>query len=234
MVQANEGTFGKIAPHYRATEWVRRAPGLSHEQFAEHWRTVRAPLVRRTPGLVKATFHAIDHNLSPDVCYDAVLQYDFMDKAAYQAAMNGRQNDAQALLARDIAQFMQPDFTAITSRECVIRALDPKLPKPSAKRIGFVGRQPSIDRAEFFRQWRDIHAGEVLAQYGLVGYSLNLIDQDRFPSFPFDGYAELWWPDWEIQRESSRRMAGEYAKRANFFHSHLVMLIGEYDTVLAA
>lgn len=230
---ASEGTFGTIAPHYRATEWVRRAPGLSDEQFVHHWRTVRAPLVRRIPGLVKATFHAIDHALSPDVRYDAVLQYDFKDKAGYQAAMNGPQNEAQAQLARDVTRFMEPDFTAITSRECVIRELAPKLPKPRAKRIGFVGRDPGIDRAEFFRRWRDIHAEEVVAQYGLVAYSLNLIDQDRFPSFPFDGYAELWWPDWEIQRESSRRMAGEFAKRANFFHTHLVMLISDYDVVRA-
>jgi hypothetical protein len=126
---------------------------------------------------------------------------------------------------------MAPDFTAITSRECVIRELAPGTAKPKAKRIGFVGRQPGLDRPEFFRQWRDIHAGEVLPQYGLVAYSLNLIDQDRFPSFPFDGYAELWWPDWETQRESARRMAGEYAKRANFFYSHLVMLISDYDVV---
>jgi uncharacterized protein (TIGR02118 family) len=234
QAQANEGTFGTIAPLYRATEWVQRATGLLDEQFAEHWRTIRAPLVRQIPGLVKATFHAIDHTLSPEVRYDAAIQYDFKDKSAYQAAMNGPQNEAQVQLARDVAKFMQPDFTAITSRECVIRALDPKLAKPKAKRIGLVGRKPGIDRAEFFRRWRDIHAGEVLSQYGLVAYSLNLIDQDRFPSFPFDGYAELWWPDWEIQRESSRRLAGEYAKRANFFHSHLVMLIRDYDVVIAA
>jgi hypothetical protein len=210
---SNEGTFGKIAPHYRATEWVQRAPNLSEEQFAEHWREVRSPLVAQIPGLVKATFHAVDHKLSPDVRYDAAIQYDFKDKAAYHAAMNGRQTDAQDQLAQSLSQFMAPDFTA------------------KAKRIGFVGRQPGLDRAEFFRQWRDIHAGEVLPQYGLVAYSLNLIDQDRFPSFPFDGYAELWWPDWETQRESARRMAGEYAKRANFFYSHLVMLISDYDVV---
>ena len=37
----------------RMTVFVRRAEGLTHEEFLHHWRTVLGPLIAGTPGLAQ-------------------------------------------------------------------------------------------------------------------------------------------------------------------------------------
>jgi uncharacterized protein (TIGR02118 family) len=222
-----KGPLGKLSPWFKSTEFVFKADGLSSAQFVEHWRTVRAPLVKALPGLLRAVFNPVDKTLSPEVRYDAVVQLWFKDAAAYRACFNGAHAEVIEALAKDAPKFMQPDFLGMYVREDIVRAPAPGAPRPKAKRIGLVGRHPGTDQAAFFQAWRDKHAREVDPQYGLQAYKLNLIDRERFPDSPYDGYAELWWTDWAAHKEASRQIATAYQARSDFFHSHLTMLISD-------
>lgn len=68
---------------------TRRKPGLTREQFAEHYRAVHAPLARRLPGLVeyRQTLLRDDYQWRGQRCdYDAISVYVFTSDAAAQAA----------------------------------------------------------------------------------------------------------------------------------------------------
>ncbi|MEU9343807.1 EthD family reductase [Streptomyces sp. NPDC048278] len=68
---------------------TRRKPGLTREQFAEHYRSVHAPLARRLPGLVeyRQTLLRDDYRWEGQKCgYDAVSVYVFESDEAAEAA----------------------------------------------------------------------------------------------------------------------------------------------------
>ncbi|MFJ3802875.1 EthD domain-containing protein [Streptomyces sp. NPDC090088] len=68
---------------------TRRKPGLTREQFAEHYRSVHAPLARRLPGLVeyRQTLLRDDYQWEGQKCgYDAVSVYVFESDEAAEAA----------------------------------------------------------------------------------------------------------------------------------------------------
>jgi uncharacterized protein (TIGR02118 family) len=224
---ADAAPLGTLAPWFKVTEFVTRADGLTSAQFVEHWRTVRAPLIKALPGLMRAVFNPVDRALSPEVRYDAAIQLWFKDAAAYRACFDGAHAEVIEALAKDAPKFMRPDFLGLYTREDIVRSPRPGAPRPKAKRIGLVGRQPGMDQQAFFAAWRDKHARDVDPQFGLQGYKLNLLDRERFPDMPYDGYAELWWTDWPTQKQASRQIADAYRARSDFFHSHLIMLISD-------
>jgi uncharacterized protein (TIGR02118 family) len=219
--------IGKLSPHFKCTEFVRRRAGLSVDAMIKHWREIRAPLLRQIPGLVKFTFNTVDPRRSPDT-YDAAVELWFEDAAAYDAAFTGERAELTHRLSEDAKLWMQSDFLGLFTRETIIRELPPQARRPGAKRLGLIGRPPGTTPEEYLRAWRDDHAPEVDRQQGLVRYTLNSAER-RLPSSAWDGYAELSWTDWDTFEESARviRKKNEYAQRASFFHSHLLLLVDE-------
>lgn len=68
---------------------TRRKPGLTREQFAEHYRTIHAPLARKLPGLVeyRQTLLRDDYQWQGQQCsYDAISVYVFTSDEAAEAA----------------------------------------------------------------------------------------------------------------------------------------------------
>ncbi|VVN56894.1 hypothetical protein PS687_02501 [Pseudomonas fluorescens] len=61
------------------------------------------------------------------------------------------------------------------------------------KRCGFLTKRNDMTKEQFINHWQQVHA--VLCQKvpGLKRYAVNYIDRDVFPSFPFDGFSELWF-----------------------------------------
>jgi uncharacterized protein (TIGR02118 family) len=68
---------------------TKRKPGLAREQFAEHYRTIHAPLACRLPGLVeyRQTLLRDDYQWQGQRCdYDAISVYVFTSDIAAEAA----------------------------------------------------------------------------------------------------------------------------------------------------
>ena len=68
---------------------TRRKPGLTREEFAEHYRTVHAALARKLPGLVeyRQTLLRDDYHWHGQRCeYDAISVYVFEGDEAAEAA----------------------------------------------------------------------------------------------------------------------------------------------------
>ncbi len=63
------------------------------------------------------------------------------------------------------------------------------------KRSGFVVRREDISVEEFRQHWLGVHAPLVRDRANPSGYRVNLVDRDRFPDFPYDGFSELWFED---------------------------------------
>ncbi|WP_194903835.1 EthD family reductase [Catenulispora rubra] len=68
---------------------TRRKAGLTREEFAEHYRSVHAPLARRLPGLLeyRQTLLRADYQWHGQRCeYDAISVYVFESDEAAEAA----------------------------------------------------------------------------------------------------------------------------------------------------
>ena len=63
------------------------------------------------------------------------------------------------------------------------------------KRLGFVKRREDMTHQQFTRHWLGVHASLCAKLPGLRRYSVNLIDQQRFSKFGYDGFSELWFDD---------------------------------------
>lgn len=228
---ADRGPLAGRPPLFKCTQFVRRAPALRPEALLDHWRRHRAPLLRRLTGLRGLTFNSVNRERSPDVPYDAVIELWFASAEAYAHAVNAADPDLVETLAADRPKFIEADFLGIFSSEVVVRPVPPQAGRPRAKRIGLVGRQPGMRRDQFFDDWIRRHAPEADRQPGLEGYVLNLREQDRFLDCPWDGFAELWWHDWDAFEAASRAIRGTVGARLGFFHSHLLLYLDEHEEI---
>jgi hypothetical protein len=87
-----------------------------------------------------------------------------------------------------------------------------------------------MPQTQFFHDWVEEHAPPVDRQPGLERYVLNLLTRDRELDMPWDGYAELWWTDWDAY-ESGRahiRERNDLNQRLGFFHAHELLLVEEH------
>ncbi len=61
------------------------------------------------------------------------------------------------------------------------------------KRSGFVVRRPDLSVEEFRRYWIEKHAPLVREIAHPQRYTVNWVDREQFPDFPFEGFSELWF-----------------------------------------
>jgi len=212
---------------FKCTEFLRRAPGLTIDAFEAHWRSERAPLMRALPGLAGLTFNLVDGARSPNAPYDGVIELWFADERAYGHAFDDGDPRLLEALAIDAPRFAAGSPMGFFTREVAIRPFDPRTPRGQAKRIGLVGRQPGTSLPRFFKAWVEQHAQDAANQPGLVAYILNLRSGPRLPDVPWDGYAELWWADWEAFAGASRAIAATVNARLGFFHAHQLLYVQE-------
>ena len=221
-----QAKVGKDLAGFKCTEFIRRGPGLSREQFADHWRAVRGPLVRQLPGLTKLAFNVTDEAHTPNAPYDGAVEYWFADAAAYDHAFNGANDGLSEKLTADAKLFMQPDFLGMFTHEVEIHPLKPGIPAPKFKRMGLVRRTADVSRADFMAGWREKHSLLADLGYGIQRYVLNLIERDRMPDCPWDGYAEFWWESWaDMERASRDRPPAQLAEKSPFGDTLLLRLV---------
>lgn len=214
----------------KCTEYFRSPEGVSPEGQLDLWRETRRPLLARLGGVTGVALNLVHRERSPQFPFDGMVETTFASLAAFRASMNGT-TDAETLveLAANTPRFMQPAGLSLITTAAILREPPSPVRPTMAKRMGLVGRSPSTDRASFLQAWKDVHGPEVMRQPGLEGYVLNIAIEDRTPSSPWDGYAELWWSDWDAFDETSRQGSAGYAARAGFFFNHLVAYVTEYS-----
>ena len=148
---------------------------------------------------------------SPDAPYQAVVE------------VEGADREIRASLA--LRNLMAAPPLTMCTHPASIKPLDPAAPH-AAKRIGLVGRTPGAAKADFDRDWRLVHAPPVAAQPELSAYLLNIAASGEDARTGWDGYAELWWPDWAAcDRATAARL--KTRTDAGFFHKSLLLYVEE-------
>lgn len=61
------------------------------------------------------------------------------------------------------------------------------------KRLGLVKKREDMTHEQFTAHWLGVHATLCSKLPGMLRYSVNLVDRERFPKFGYDGFSELWF-----------------------------------------
>lgn len=98
---------GSFAPGIKYVSFVRRADGLSHEQFARHWSEIHAPLAREHHiGLAGYTQNVVRRSYSPGSAdIDGIAELRFGTRADYEERFYDS-DDGKAAIRADVKQFI--------------------------------------------------------------------------------------------------------------------------------
>ncbi|HEU0072631.1 MAG TPA: EthD family reductase [Dehalococcoidia bacterium] len=183
--------------------FLTRKPGMSVADFQTYWRDVHAPMIARSPGLLRY----IQSHACPEVydtyppAYDGAAEAWFDDMDAFNAAVaSPGWQDAIA----DVGNFMAPGGGRLFATEVpIIDALpSPQERAGMVKFMGLLTRRPGLSVDEFQRHWRDIHGPLVHTEFPEMRryiqchaiphtYSLT-------PPPAYDGVPEAWFDGLDV------------------------------------
>lgn len=107
-------------------------------------------------------------------------------------------------------------------------------PSRGVKVVAFVRRRPDLTRAEFVERWTRAHVA-LSSRLGMQPYRINvaLEPQDDGTTPPYDGTAEMYWPDLATFRAALASPEGILAGDdvSNFAASVELMVVEEYVPV---
>ena len=66
-------------------------------------------------------------------------------------------------------------------------------PKTFTKRLGILRKREDMTLEQFRTHWTTTHAALCAKLPGLRRYSVNFVDRERFATFDYDGFSELWF-----------------------------------------
>jgi uncharacterized protein (TIGR02118 family) len=98
---------GTYAPGIKYVSFVRRADGLTHEQFARHWSEVHAPLARtHHVGLAGYTQNVVRRAYTPGSAdIDGIAELRFRTRADYEERFYDS-DEGKAAIRADVKQFI--------------------------------------------------------------------------------------------------------------------------------
>jgi len=101
------------------------------------------------------------------------------------------------------------------------------------KRVGLVVRKAGMPLEEFHNYWLTVHADLCKKLPNMRRYSVNIVDRERFPEFPYDGFSELWFDSEEALNASLQSPEGEVllADIKNFVGHIYPILTHEYQQI---
>ena len=188
----------------KVVTYFKRKPGMSVEDFQNHWRTAHADLIVRLPGIrgyVQSHLLASAYRKGEPMC-DAVAESYFDDSQAIKAL--ALTPEYGAVLADE------PNFIDARSMDLIITdeylVKDAPVPEDALKSIDFVNRKAGMSVAQFQRYWRDIHGPLCLAAPAMLRYKQNqtrpaAYDKRKAP--PYDGVAMIWYEDLQSLRSAA-------------------------------
>jgi uncharacterized protein (TIGR02118 family) len=100
---------GEYAPGVKMVSFMRRAEGLSHEQFVRHWTENHAPLARtHHTGLWNYTQNAVRRAYTPGGAgIDGIAELHFRSRESFDTEFFDS-DDGRALILADVKRFMAP------------------------------------------------------------------------------------------------------------------------------
>ncbi|MBM4255925.1 MAG: EthD family reductase [Deltaproteobacteria bacterium] len=187
---------------------LTKKTGTSDEHFHNHWRTTHAQLALRITSLrryvqshyiphVSASFAVAPFHGAAEVWYDDL---------ATAVGMRTNPQYVEGAYADEPNFINQSDLKWLATKEHAVVAGSPIAKDAQlVKGVFLVKRKPGLSVAEFQDYWRNKHAPLVPRTPHLLKYVqchvLPETYESEFPP-PFDGVAELWWPDLAKFKES--------------------------------
>lgn len=169
---------------------LRRRPGVSHEQLADHWRSVHMPRViaHLTPNQYSVTLF----DQRDGTPFDGMASVTYDD---HQRARREQGRRMPAAVAQDgFGDLVEPANRLETTEHIVV---DGPRPVGARKITGLVTLRDGVDADAARTSWLADHAPNVAGGFQAAGglrYVVNFADQNRDVP-PFLGVAELWYRD---------------------------------------
>lgn len=198
-------------PPIQSFGMLNKRKDISPEQFSHHWEKIHGPLGLRTLPVVKR--YVQNHHLPGEIPGFNSAPYQGVSETWFdnmQDALNlPNSKEYEEGLKKDEPNFMAGGTGFMMTREREV------LPGPEIKQdtsllkvLFFLKRKPELSLQEFEENW-----GKVFdrpdSQTGLVRYVQCYILPETYDFSPFDGVAEMWWPDKETFDKSWSQMEGE-------------------------
>jgi uncharacterized protein (TIGR02118 family) len=199
--------------------FLTRKEGMSLADFQTYWRDIHAPLIARSPGLLRY----IQSHACPEVydtyppAYDGAAEAWFEDMDAFNAAVASP--GWQAAIA-DVGNFMAPGGGRLFATEVpIIDALpSPQERQGMIKFMGLLTRRPGLSVEEFQHHWRDIHGPLVHAEFPeMRRYIQCHAIPDTYSLTPppaYDGVPEAWFESLDVFPWRMVRREGEQLETA--------------------
>lgn len=218
----------------KVTEIVKRAKGLTVEEFQDHWLHSHGPIVAEMPGLLR---YAQSHTRPGgyrrgEPAYDGIAELWFQDKEALRSIAT---TDEFAAAKADEPKFIDPDsLIELVVDEHVIK--DGPAPAGGIKSIEFVNLRPDLTVTEAQRYWREVHGPiaariPTMSRYVQSHVRVRAFDRPTPPAFA--GTAVTWWADIDAMRASA--VSEEYRltreDEPNFIGDELQVILTEEHIV---
>lgn len=205
-------------------EVIWRRPGMSVEDFQDHWLHRHGPIVARLPGLRRyVQSHPLPgaYRKGEPVC-DGIAEL-WLDSK--EALIEASRSPEFAAAKADEPNFVDPSrLVELLMDEIVIR--DQPVPGGSIKIVSLVNYKKGLDAPAARDYWQTTHAPIAAEIEGLGRYvqSPVRLGAYRKPEPPaYDGLAITWFDDMEAARRSGQCEAFRQTKadEANFLEAEL-------------
>lgn len=184
--------------------FFKRKPGMSVEDFQQHWRTTHADIIVKLPGIKR---YVQSHVLASayrkgEPVYDGVAESYF---ESTQAMKDLAKTPFYAAVLADEPNFIdRPGMGSIITDEYIVKDLAP--PKNALKTIDLVNRKAGMSVDEFQKYWRETHgplsqAASAMRRYVQDHTRRGIYDSGRTP--PYDGVAMAWFDSIDALRAAA-------------------------------
>ncbi|MCR4522196.1 EthD family reductase [Bosea sp. 47.2.35] len=172
---------------------LKRAPGLSVQEFQRRWSQEHGPLAAAAPGVRRyVQSHALEKGYAKgELLFDGISEAWFDDDAA---VATHDASEAARRVAADVVPLVDPSRLVRMAVDVhVIK--DGPAPEPAVKNIEFVNRRPGMPLAPFRDYWRSIHGPLAATIPVLRRYEQNhlALSQCETGEHVYDGLAITWF-----------------------------------------
>jgi uncharacterized protein (TIGR02118 family) len=184
--------------------FFKRKPGMSVEDFQQHWRTTHADIIVKLPGIrrYKQSHVIASAYRKGEPVYDAVAESYFDSTQAMKEL--AKTPEYAAVLADEPNFIDRSTMNSVITDEYVVK--EAPLPEGALKSIDFVNRKPGMSVDDFQKYWRETHGALALSAAAMRRYVQNhtrraVYDSGRTPAY--DGVAMAWFDSMDALRAAA-------------------------------
>jgi len=205
---------------------LKKAPALPSEAFRTAWAANNAGIYGAAAGCVRYSQCPVVSEPQPlpgmpviAVSIDAIEKLAFADLAAFQATLRAHQSAWAELASIAAAMSIHAVQTDVVRDDGARPEVDAGL----LQRMVLLKRMESLDRAQFFQHWRDVHAPLMRKVRGGARYYAQhrTIEEIDNPGgiaslqLGLDGFSETWYDDEAELRRAAASPEGQALAQDN-------------------